>query len=63
MAPVSRAVFRDKNKCKHTYVSPKPWRDLAGFEAETEVECPAPQEGPGKDKALGDKSGGTSAPA
>ena len=59
MAPVSRAIFWDKNGCKHTYVSPKTWEMVAGFDDANEIECPNPED---KGKALGDKYGGTLAP-
>jgi hypothetical protein len=41
MAPVSRAIFWDKNGCKHTYMSPKRLDVLSGFEDDIAPECPA----------------------
>ena len=61
MPPLAHPTFWDKKNCRHTYVSPKSDGNLSGFEDETELECPG--SGENKDKALGDKYGGTKAPA
>jgi len=41
MPPVARPVFWDSHGCKHSYISPKTWKMLAGFEDSEEIECPA----------------------
>ena len=61
MPPSADPTFWDKNKCKHTYISPKTVGDLGGWEDETELECPGT--GANKDKALGDKYEGSRSPA